>query len=140
MKNKFLFAFGGLFFFLLSEAGYIHVFCLFHKITGLYCPGCGVTRMLDAIFHFSFYQAFRYNPLAFVLLVLFVIDIIISFNVINNFKKTVKSVSVNDRTEDVNKYVKNVLLKKSILHRRLIKSFPKIQTHIDKLKEDFKKK
>lgn len=80
------------------------------------------------------------NISAIVLLVLFVIDFIISFNVINNFKKTVKSVSVNDRTEDVNKYVKTVLLKKSILHRRLIKSFPKIQTHIDKLKEDFKKK
>ena len=80
------------------------------------------------------------NVSAIVLLVLFVIDFVISFNVINNFKKTVKSVSVNDRTEDVNKYVKNVLLKKSILHRRLIKSFPKIQTHIDKLKEDFKKK
>lgn len=80
------------------------------------------------------------NTSAIILLILFIIDFIISFNVINNFKNTVKSVSINDRTEDVNKYVKNVLLKKSILHRRLIKSFPKIQTHIDKLKKDLKKK
>lgn len=86
MKNKCLFVFCGLFFFLLSEAGYIHVFCLFHKITGFYCPGCGVTRMLDAIFHFSFYQAFRYNPLVFVLLVLFVLGKILHLNLAKKYR------------------------------------------------------
>jgi Protein of unknown function (DUF2752). len=35
--------------------------CLFHKITGLYCPGCGVTRMCLSLLHMNFYQAFRYN-------------------------------------------------------------------------------
>lgn len=46
----------------------IYIPCIFHKITGLYCPGCGVTRMLISILNLNFYQAFRYNPLIFILL------------------------------------------------------------------------
>lgn len=37
------------------------------------CAGCGVTRMLISILRLEFYQAFRYNPLFFSLLVLFFI-------------------------------------------------------------------
>ena len=40
--------------------------CVFHEITGLYCPGCGLTRMIREIFNLNFYQAFRYNPLLFI--------------------------------------------------------------------------
>lgn len=39
--------------------------CPIYKITGLYCPGCGITRMLLAMIKFDFFQAFRYNPLIF---------------------------------------------------------------------------
>ena len=35
--------------------------CMFHKITGLYCSGCGTSRALRSILHFDFYQALRYN-------------------------------------------------------------------------------
>ena len=45
--------------------------CVFHEITGFYCPGCGVTRMLFSLLKLDFYQAFRYNPLLFILLILF---------------------------------------------------------------------
>lgn len=45
---------------------------MFHKITNLYCPGCGVTRMLFSLIRLDFYQAFRYNPLVFILGVLYV--------------------------------------------------------------------
>ena len=41
--------------------------CVFHEITGLHCPGCGVTRMISSILRLDFYQAFRYNPLVFIL-------------------------------------------------------------------------
>ncbi len=44
--------------------------CIFHKITGLYCPGCGITRMFISIFKLNIYQAFRYNPLVFILLII----------------------------------------------------------------------
>ena len=46
----------------------IYIPCLFHKITGFYCPGCGITRMLYAIITGDLYQAFRYNPLLFITL------------------------------------------------------------------------
>lgn len=47
--------------------------CLFHEITNLYCPGCGITRMFLALFKLDFYQAFRYNPLVFILLILSIV-------------------------------------------------------------------
>ena len=40
--------------------------CIFHKITHMYCPGCGLTRMIISIFKLDIYQAFRYNPLLFI--------------------------------------------------------------------------
>lgn len=39
--------------------------CFFHKITGLYCPGCGVTRMFNDIISFDFQSAFHDNPVIF---------------------------------------------------------------------------
>lgn len=48
----------------------IKIPCIFHEITGFYCPGCGVTRMIESLVHGEFYQAFRYNPLVFGLLIL----------------------------------------------------------------------
>lgn len=46
----------------------IKIPCLFHRFTGWYCPGCGITRCLIAIVDLDFYQAFRYNMLGFILL------------------------------------------------------------------------
>lgn len=40
--------------------------CIFNKITGLYCPGCGITRMILSILKGDIYQAFRYNPIIFI--------------------------------------------------------------------------
>lgn len=37
--------------------------CLFNKITGFYCPGCGMTRAVNSCFKFNLYQALRYNAL-----------------------------------------------------------------------------
>lgn len=36
--------------------------CLFHIITGYYCPGCGGTRALRALLHGRFLQAAWYHP------------------------------------------------------------------------------
>ena len=51
---------------LISNVLGIYVPCLFHEITGFFCPGCGITRMLHSILVLDFYQAFRYNQLVFV--------------------------------------------------------------------------
>jgi hypothetical protein len=37
--------------------------CLFHRITGLDCPGCGATRALHALLHGHVRDAFALNPL-----------------------------------------------------------------------------
>ena len=77
----------------------IKIPCLFHEITNLYCPGCGITRMIISICKLDFYQAFRYNPLLFILMPFFVIyGIIYYINWLNN-KKTI-----------INKKVWNILL------------------------------
>lgn len=41
--------------------------CIFNKITGLYCPGCGITRAVNSIFHLKFKQAFQFNALIFIM-------------------------------------------------------------------------
>lgn len=41
--------------------------CPTNKIFGFFCPGCGSQRMIHHLLHFEFYEAFRYNPLLFVL-------------------------------------------------------------------------
>ncbi len=42
--------------------------CPFYEYLHIYCPGCGSTRLFRSLLHFDFYQAFRYNPLLFILL------------------------------------------------------------------------
>jgi hypothetical protein len=37
--------------------------CLFHKLTGLNCPGCGMTRALFALLHGHFLRALHDNAL-----------------------------------------------------------------------------
>ncbi|MCR5545605.1 MAG: DUF2752 domain-containing protein [Lachnospiraceae bacterium] len=37
--------------------------CLFHHVTGLYCPGCGGTRSLHFLFTGHFIRSFIYHPL-----------------------------------------------------------------------------
>jgi hypothetical protein len=55
----------------------IHYKCLWHELLHIYCPGCGGTRMIMSILHLDFYQAFRYNPLLFILLILGLLYLII---------------------------------------------------------------
>lgn len=37
--------------------------CIFHLVTGFYCPGCGGTRAVKAFLHGDFAASFRYHPL-----------------------------------------------------------------------------
>ena len=64
--------------------------CLFHKITNLYCPGCGVTRMIDEIIHLNFKSAFSYNAYAFILFILSIVYLIISITIYIVFKRFIK--------------------------------------------------
>ena len=42
--------------------------CTFHRLTGLNCPGCGMTRAAHATLHGRLGEAFRFNPVGMILL------------------------------------------------------------------------
>lgn len=42
--------------------------CTFHQLTGLNCPGCGMTRAAYSTLHGRIGEAFRLNPLGMILL------------------------------------------------------------------------
>ena len=44
--------------------------CIYKYYFNLYCAGCGATRLIKSIFSLDFYQAFRYNPLLFILFII----------------------------------------------------------------------
>ncbi len=57
--------------------------CIFNKITGFYCPGCGMTRAVNSCFKFNFYQALRFNALLFIMPIMLGI-----YYFVNHMKKT----------------------------------------------------
>lgn len=71
--------------------GKIAIACVFYEITGLYCPGCGITRSILSLIDGDIYQAFRYNPIIFIDIPLIIIASIIDFIYKDN--KKVKKVT-----------------------------------------------
>ena len=49
----------------------LHLFCLLHRLTGLYCPGCGISRMFLHILKGEWQEAFSSNCVVFCLLPFF---------------------------------------------------------------------
>ena len=76
------------------------------------------------------------NILFWVLLIIYIADNIISTNVISYVGKTTKEFGKNlDNTEDITRKVKEALIGKSALYRRLLSAYPKIQAIKVKIKE-----
>jgi Protein of unknown function (DUF2752) len=50
-------------FFINPSTHHFYPVCHFHQLTGLYCPGCGMTRSLYALLHGDFLMALRDNAL-----------------------------------------------------------------------------
>lgn len=70
----------------------INFTCIYRKLFNIYCPGCGLTRMIKSLFEFKIYQAFRYNPLFFVLLIL-IIPYLINYLILYIRKGIVKNIN-----------------------------------------------
>lgn len=51
-----------------NAAGSLFPPCLFRLFTGLYCPGCGITRMLHALAHGDVPRAFAMNAMVLLML------------------------------------------------------------------------
>ena len=73
-------------YYFLNRYFHIGIPCIFFKLTGFYCPGCGITRMFFSILHLQFYQAFRYNPLVFILLISYLFIKLYNFIAKKNIK------------------------------------------------------
>ena len=77
-----------------------------------------------------------YNAVFYVLITIFVIDVVVSTIIIANVKKTAEDVTKGrkkDSTEEITKYVKKTLLSKSLLSKRIVWAFPNFQTMIKKI-------
>lgn len=61
-----------------------------------------------------------------ILLVAFIVDNIVSFNIISKFKSTASSV-IKDNTEEISEKIREILKKRSILSRRLVNAFPNVK-------------
>lgn len=93
------------------------------------------------------------NILAIIIFTLYIIDNVVSLSVMFGFKGTLKTVE-KDGTEEITKKVREVLLKRNFLYKRLVNAFPnitskkerlellesKISTEIEKLKDKMEKK
>ena len=78
------------------------------------------------------------NVLSVIFGIIFIIDNIISFMVIFGFRKTTEMVNEEktaDNTEEITKKVKELLAEKSILYRRIINAYPKLQSIKSKIAE-----
>lgn len=51
---------------------HLPIFCPFKALTGILCPGCGMTRALLALAEFDFVRALRFNPFSLPLFAFFV--------------------------------------------------------------------
>lgn len=73
---------------------------------------------------------------AIIVLVIFLIDVVVSFEVIFKIKITADNIR-KDYTDEITKKVKDVLMKKSFLARRVFNAFPKIKI-LDNIKQRIK--
>ena len=71
---------------LVGEKIKFYIPCPIKSLTGFYCPGCGITRMILSILKGDLYQAFRYNPLVFILMP-FIIFYFLEINISKLYNK-----------------------------------------------------
>ena len=69
----------------------LHALCPIRMYLHVLCPGCGGTRCIQAIIHGNFYQAFRWNPMVFIMLFFLPFLLLQGFCIINiTSKKLIK--------------------------------------------------
>ena len=54
-------------YFIFGHFTHLYIPCPFRTILHVWCPGCGITRMIISLFKLDFVTAFKYNQLLFIL-------------------------------------------------------------------------
>lgn len=86
------------------------------------------------------------NIIAIVIFVIFSIDGLISLVIVSNVRTTSSKLNkanigvTMDNTEEMTAKVKEALLSKSVLHRRLVHAYPNLQSTLKKKKEEIRQK
>lgn len=81
------------------------------------------------------------NSIAGILVFIFLVDFAFSTKIIFNFRKELKILEI-DRTEEITKKVREILLQRGYLSKRLMRAFPHIETykeHLEKLRKEINK-
>lgn len=98
--------------------------------------GCFVLYIVNPFFNsiLSKISVNNLNVIALIIFVIYLIDNILSLTIMFGFKGTLKTIE-KDGTEEITKKVKEVLLKRNFLYKRLIKAFPNIKNKNERLEE-----
>ena len=68
--------------------------CIFHKITGFYCPGCGITRAIKALLKGDIYTSIRNNALLYIVVPVIAISEIINRLTKRKYKKCYNTILI----------------------------------------------
>ena len=75
--------------------------CVFHELTNLYCPGCGITRAIFSLIELDLIGAIKYN-----ILIVTVIPLII----VNYLVKIIDWINLKEQKEIYPKTIWNIIL------------------------------
>ncbi len=73
-----VFLIGTIYFILIKLTGF-YIPCGFYRVTGLLCPGCGITALCLALVKFQIVEAVAWNPIVFVLLAMWNVIAVLCF-------------------------------------------------------------
>ena len=68
--------------------------CIFHKVTGLYCPGCGITRAIRCLLRGNVQESIHNNLLLYTVIPLLCISNIIYRLTKRKYKKTYNTILI----------------------------------------------
>jgi hypothetical protein len=71
--------FAGFLYYIIGRLTNLYLPCLFFKTTGMYCPGCGVTRMFNSLIDGDIFLALHQNAAVFFILIIWIIYAVLSF-------------------------------------------------------------
>ena len=74
----------GILYYIWLKVTEIGIPCIFKTVTGYSCPGCGITRMLEAVLRLDFKAAYEYNGA--VLILLPILGVVYGFETVRYIK------------------------------------------------------